>query len=213
VVDPAGAPPSAAPTRADSAPGVSDSASRPAPAWLLWGLATAVLVADFWTKRWVLDALAPVGTLPVIGDLVRFSYVRNSGVAFGLFADRGMPFGWVSLVALGIVLWLAFRPSARRWPRPVALGLILGGATGNMIDRVRWGSVVDFIDVGFGTFRWWVFNVADSAITVGVVLWAVHALFARPVPSPPASAPAPQVAAPGPVPIAEARARDDARGA
>jgi signal peptidase II len=189
----------------------------PAPPWLLWGVAAAVLVVDFFTKRWVLESLAPIGTMQVLGDFVRFSYVRNSGVAFGLFADRGVPFGWVSVVALVLVLWLATRPSARSWPRPIALGLILGGAIGNMIDRVRWGSVVDFIDIGFGSLRWWVFNVADSAISVGVVLWAAHTLLARPTPKAP-SAPSPEAEAnsegpPSAIAFPKAHARDDARGA
>jgi signal peptidase II len=115
----------------------------------------------------------------VVGDLLRFTYVRNPGVAFGLFADRGGSLGWLSVIALVAVLWLAVRTPSKAWPRTVALGLILGGALGNLYDRLRWGSVVDFIDVGIGSHRFWTFNVADSAITVGVIVWAAHLLWGR----------------------------------
>ena len=151
--------------------------SRPAPAWLLWSLAAGVFVLDRAAKRWVIDALALTHTRDIVGDFLRFSYVRNPGVAFGLFADHGLPLGWISLVALAAVLWLALRAPVRAWPRAVALGLILGGAVGNLYDRLRWGSVLDFIDVGIGSHRFWTFNVADAAISVGVVLWAAHLLW------------------------------------
>ena len=151
--------------------------TRQAPAWLLWLLAAGVFVLDRLAKKWVLAALATEHTKDVLGDLLRFTYVRNPGVAFGLFAGHGLSLGWLSLIALAAVLWLAVRTPVRAWPRTVALGLILGGALGNLYDRLRWGSVVDFIDVGLGSHRFWTFNVADSAITVGVVVWAAYLLF------------------------------------
>ena len=151
--------------------------TRQAPAWLLWPLAAGVFVLDRLAKLWVLDALATEHTKDVLGDFLRFTYVRNPGVAFGLFAGHGLSLGWLSLIALAAVLWLAVRAPSRAWPRAVALGLILGGAIGNLFDRLRWGSVVDFIDVGIGPHRFWTFNVADSAITVGVVVWAASLLW------------------------------------
>ena len=151
--------------------------TRQAPAWLLWLLAAGVFVLDRLAKKWVLAALATEHTKDVLGDFLRFTYVRNPGVAFGLFAGHGLSLGWLSLIALAAVLWLAVRTPVRAWPRTVALGLILGGALGNLYDRLRWGSVVDFIDVGLGPHRFWTFNVADSAITVGVVVWAAFLLF------------------------------------
>ena len=144
------------------------------PKWALWGLAVFVVALDWVTKRWALTVLSQREPIDVIGDLVRFTFTRNTGVAFGLFADLHLPLGWVSLAALVVVLWLAFRSGGADWLRSVSLGLILGGAVGNLIDRVRWGSVVDFIDVGIGELRWPVFNVADSAITIGVCLWALR---------------------------------------
>jgi signal peptidase II len=154
--------------------------SRRAPAWFLWTLAGAVFLCDWLSKRWVLGAFSEVHTREILGDFVRFSFVRNTGVAFGLFSGGGLRLSWVSLVALVAVLWLAFRPTSRRWPHAVSLGLILGGAVGNLFDRLRYGSVIDFIDVGVGGLRWWVFNLADAAITVGVLLWAAEILLARP---------------------------------
>jgi signal peptidase II len=151
-----------------------------APAWFLWSLAGAVFLGDWLTKRWVVDALSTVHSRDILGDFVRFSYVRNRGAAFGLFAERGWPLTWVNVAALAVVLWMVFRPVARRWPYAVSLGLILGGAVGNLFDRLRWGSVVDFVDVGIGGARFWVFNLADSAISVGVALWAVLLVFSPP---------------------------------
>ncbi|HEV8479246.1 MAG TPA: signal peptidase II [Candidatus Eisenbacteria bacterium] len=149
---------------------------RQAPAWLLWLLAAGVFVLDRLAKHWVLGALATAHTKDVLGDFLRFTYVRNPGVAFGLFAGHGLSLGWLSLIALAAVVWLALRTKSAGWPRTVALGLILGGAAGNLYDRLRWGSVVDFIDVGLGPHRFWTFNVADSAITVGVIVWAAALL-------------------------------------
>lgn len=154
--------------------------TRRVPVWLLWAVAAAVLVLDFITKHWALSSLAHSASRAVLGDFLRFTITKNTGVAFGLLADQKLPLGWISVIALIAVLWLAFRPSARVLPRAFALGLILGGAVGNLIDRVRWGSVVDFIDVGIGTLRWPVFNIADSAITVGVVIWSLQLLFSNP---------------------------------
>jgi len=156
--------------------------SHRAPAGFLWTLAGAVFLCDWLSKRWVLGAFADVHTREILGDFLRFSYVRNTGVAFGLLPGGGIRLSWVSLVALAAVLWLAFRPTSRRWTHAVSLGLILGGALGNLFDRLRYGSVVDFIDVGVGGLRWWVFNLADAAITVGVLLWAAEILLARPRP-------------------------------
>jgi signal peptidase II len=168
---------------------------RQAPVWLVWFLAAGVFVCDRLAKVWVMDVLAATHTREVLGDFLRFTYVRNPGVAFGLFADHGLPLGWISIVALAAVLWLALRAPVRAWPRSVALGLILGGAAGNLYDRLRYGSVLDFIDVGIGPHRFWTFNVADAAISVGVVVWAAHLLWGRPEEHAPAPEPGPDATA------------------
>jgi signal peptidase II len=145
---------------------------------LLFGVAGLVLALDQWTKRWATDALAYREPVRVIGDLVRFTYTRNSGVAFGLGAGLPFPYAVFSIVAVGVILWLFLRHRTHTLPRQFSLALILGGALGNLVDRLTSGEVVDFILVGWRQWYWPVFNVADSAVTVGVILfgltWASH---------------------------------------
>lgn len=144
--------------------------------WAVWGLALLVFVLDRVTKAWAEQVLAPVGTMPLFGEWLRFTYVRNTGVAFGLGAGKALPLVAITLVALAMVGALAFSARSRTWPRSIALGLIIGGAAGNLLDRARWGSVIDFVDFGFRHNWWPVFNAADSAITVGVILFALTLL-------------------------------------
>jgi signal peptidase II len=136
-------------------------------------LAIAILMLDQWTKRWATLRLAGERPIHVIGDLVQFTYTRNSGVAFGLGAGTHFPY-WVfsGLAAIGIVVMLARRPELPLLKR-VALSLVLGGALGNLIDRVRFGEVVDFILLSWRQWQFPVFNVADSAVSIGVALFAL----------------------------------------
>ncbi len=141
------------------------------PAWLAYGLALAVIVVDQIVKAWVLNdlQLGDGRVVPVFGPL-QFALVRNQGVSFGLFqgsdVGRWLLSAFSLAVSIGLAVW-ALRLDKRL--TGVAVGLVMGGALGNMIDRVRLGSVVDFVDVHRLYFPW-VFNVADSAITVGVIL-------------------------------------------
>jgi signal peptidase II len=136
-------------------------------------VAAAVLVLDFATKAWATSALQFSPPRRLLGDLVRLTYVRNSGVAFGIGAGLPFPYYLFSLAAIAAILYIVFRRPEQGSVRLFALSLILGGAVGNLVDRLRAGEVVDFIDVGWGHLRWPVFNVADSAVTVGVVLFAL----------------------------------------
>ncbi len=145
----------------------------------MWVVGLFVFALDRVTKAWAVAELAHVHTRPLIDDWVRLTYVRNTGVAFGLGAGKGIPFAAVSVVALLLVLFLALQEKSRTWPRSLALGLILGGAAGNLVDRVRWGSVIDFIDLGYRENWWPVFNAADSAITIGVILFAATLVFGK----------------------------------
>jgi len=147
--------------------------------WAVWPLAALVFALDRWTKAWAVRDLAPVGSRPLLGEWFRLTYVRNTGVAFGLGAGHGLPFAAITLVALALVVALALSPRSRTWPRSIALGLIVGGAAGNLLDRMRWGSVIDFIDFGLRENWFPVFNAADSAITVGVFLFALTLLGER----------------------------------
>ena len=143
----------------------------PLPALL--ALAGAVLALDLWTKQWATRTLAGGPPVPVIGELVRFTYVRNSGIAFGLGAGLPFPYYVFSIAAVLAILVLFLRGRVHGTGRRVALALILGGALGNLVDRLTTGLVVDFIDVGWGRWHWPVFNVADSAVSIGVVLFAL----------------------------------------
>jgi signal peptidase II len=145
--------------------------------WALFlGIAALVLIIDQVSKRLVLRNLSlgeEWNPIPFLRPLVSVTHVTNTGAAFGLFKDHGTLFAFVAiLVVVGILIFYRFSPSDETWLR-VSLGLQLGGALGNLWDRVRLGSVVDFID-----FKIWpVFNLADTAIVVGVAILAFYLLF------------------------------------
>src|SRR5437016_5245010 len=147
---------------------------------LFLGLAVLVVLLDQTTKRLAEERLERAGVrslpLPIIGDYLRFTYVENRGAAFGLLQDQTTFFVFVGILVVGVIA-----ASYRYLPRSgfrlhLALGLQLGGAIGNLIDRIRQGYVVDFVDFGYHSNWWPVFNVADSAIVVGVALLALNAL-------------------------------------
>ncbi len=137
------------------------------------GIATAVVtfVADQLSKLWILFVVRLEDTGPwQILPFAEFVMVWNRGISYGLF-QQSSSFGRWALVALSIAaaIWLSFwlRRSVRRI-EAMALGLIIGGALGNVIDRIAYGAVADFVHLHWGTFSWYVFNIADAAIVVGV---------------------------------------------
>ena len=145
-------------------------------------IAGAVLALDQVTKYVVLARLVPGAPVVVLDDLLNLTLVRNPGLAFGVLAGVPLAWRWVvatlSIAALLVLGRLALRMlPASGWLGRLSLGLIFGGAIGNLIDRARWGSVVDFIDVYWKSYHWPAFNVADSSISVGVTLLALQ-LFA-----------------------------------
>ena len=141
---------------------------------LLAGVAVFVVALDRWTKHWATVSLSTGEPVRLIGDYVRFTYTRNSGVAFGIGQGTGFPYYVFSLVAIVVILWMFARGRAGDDSvRRLSLALILGGAIGNLVDRVVSGEVVDFIEVGIPQWHWPVFNVADSAVTAGVLLFAL----------------------------------------
>jgi signal peptidase II len=138
-------------------------------------LAVLVLLADQATKSLVRANLAPGQSLPVapwLTPVLQITYVTNTGAAFGLFPDWSQILIAVAVIVIVALVWYYFQLPDGQWLMHVALGLQLGGASGNLIDRLRFGgSVVDFIDLNFWPLRRWpVFNVADSSIVVGVAL-------------------------------------------
>ncbi len=121
-------------------------------------------------------------TITVIPNFFQLTYIGNRGAAFGIMAGSFFPFQQVLLVLLSFTAIVLILVSSRQWPRDwrvrLSLGLILGGAFGNLLDRLRLsGQVVDFLDFGCGSWRWYIFNVADSAITVGICLVVVYFMF------------------------------------
>jgi signal peptidase II len=149
-------------------------------AFYLW-IGALVVALDQATKAVVDRFMGLHETREVIDGLVRLTYVRNRGAAFGVLSDAELPyqaflFAAVSLLALFAIGVYAWRlPAHSRLPR-LALALIIGGALGNLIDRVRLGYVIDFVDVYWRTHHWPAFNVADSCISIGVCLLVVDML-------------------------------------
>ncbi|MGI6703097.1 MAG: signal peptidase II [Clostridia bacterium] len=133
---------------------------------MTWIVVIAVLVADRVTKFLCLQYLVPLGTVPVINGVFHLTYVENTGAAFGMLQGKNWFFiPAVILVSIVLVYLIWSMKDASRYMR-ISLALILGGAIGNLIDRLWLGYVVDFLD-----FRVWpVFNVADSCVVVGAVL-------------------------------------------
>ena len=151
-------------------------------AYLLLGL--AVLVLDQWSKWWIETRMAYGDVIQIVPGLVDFIRVDNTGVAFGLFAAGSSALGVAALAALGLAGFglLAYYFARTPPEEPLlltALALILGGAVGNLADRLASGAVTDFVDVYVGSWHWYTFNVADSGITVGVVLMTWEMLFGR----------------------------------
>ena len=150
----------------------------------VFALAGAVVALDQVAKVMVLDRL-PLGVpVHLIDDLVSFTLVMNPGLAFGLLGTVPRAWRWMvaalSLVALAVLARVALRVLPAGGPiGRVAIGLIFGGAVGNLIDRARFGAVVDFVDVHWRGWHWPAFNVADSAITVGVALLALRLITDR----------------------------------
>ncbi|MBV8602238.1 MAG: signal peptidase II [Candidatus Eremiobacteraeota bacterium] len=137
-----------------------------------WSSALVVLIADQLTKSFVLHTFLPNESKIAIPHVLWWTFVQNTRGAFGLFGDSAALLILMALVVLGI-FWFAFRDLARRsFLVRLAFGAIVGGAVGNIVDRVHYHYVVDFIDL-----RWWpVFNVADSCITIGVALLVLASL-------------------------------------
>ncbi|HET8727136.1 MAG TPA: signal peptidase II [Alphaproteobacteria bacterium] len=144
-------------------------------------VAAVVLVADQVTKWVILDlVMAPPRTIEVT-PFFNLVMVWNRGVSFGMFANEADMMRWVLIaVAAAItVVMLVWLKRADRGFVAVALGLIIGGAVGNVVDRLRFGAVADFLDLHLMGYHWPAFNVADAGITIGVALLVIDSLFGR----------------------------------
>lgn len=168
-----------------------DASATPAPSfWFLAVVSLVSLAADLGSKAWAKGALEDPKvyggkTIRVIGDHVAFIFAKNRGGAWGLLQDESeavrRPFFFVvSLAAIVFIVTLYRRVTPQQTALKWGLPLVLGGALGNLVDRIRYGYVVDFIDVHVtSTFRWPTFNIADIAIVVGVGLMAIDMFTSR----------------------------------
>ena len=150
---------------------------------ILWVvIAGTVFVLDQVTKAAV-DRLIPERTtIPVLPHFLNLIHTKNAGAVFGVFSDS--PAAWktvllivVSSLLLGMIIAVMWRNQQLRWETGVGLALILGGALSNLFDRVRFGRVVDFIDVYFRSYHWYTFNLADASIVVGAAFLVIELLF------------------------------------
>ena len=144
------------------------------------GIVVIIVVLDQVTKLWIDASMALHASFPVIDGFFNITYVRNPGAAFGFLAGaapvfRTLFFLAVTVAAIVLILYYLYKTPSRGPFLTISLALILSGALGNMIDRVRLGEVIDFLDVYIGTTHWPAFNVADSAICVGaaIMFWVM----------------------------------------
>lgn len=133
------------------------------------GIALVVVMLDQLTKAWLVANVAQGEVRSVLGESIRLVYHQNSGALFGLFRDQAIVFGLISIGVVGLIVGYHAR-SGRSLYLSIALGFLLGGAIGNLVDRLRLGYVVDFVDIGIGNLRFYTFNVADSAISTAILL-------------------------------------------
>lgn len=157
----------------------------PEPGGLYWRFALALIAIDQIVKAAVRAAVPLYETKPLVAGMVDLVHVRNEGVAFGLLNDLDMRYKWflTTALAMSALIGIAYYAHhVRREERLARLGLsmILGGAIGNLIDRAVHGYVLDFMDVYFGTWHFWAFNVADASISIGAVLVFADLLLVRP---------------------------------
>lgn len=150
-------------------------------------VALLVVLFDRWTKRLVAAHIAMYTHIQIIPGVFRLTHTENTGAAFSLFADS--PSHWKTTLLIGFSIVAMIVVSVLLWKQPglfsmtgIAFSLILGGAVGNLWDRVASGRVIDFLDCYYKQYHWPVFNLADSAIVIGASLLVLEILLARPKP-------------------------------
>ena len=143
----------------------------------LLGIIVAIIALDQWSKWAIKTSFNLYQSEPVIQDLLHFTYVTNDGMAFGLSFPGGKHLLLVMTILLtGFIIGFLWKEREGHPLVKYGLALILSGAIGNLIDRLLYGKVVDFLDLMIGDFHWYIFNVADSSVTIGMVLFIVHSI-------------------------------------
>lgn len=137
--------------------------------------AAIVFAADRLTKYFIINSLEPWQSIKVIPDIFHITLVLNNGAAFGLFRNCAIFFTVFSFAAIALIMLIVTRVQRISTPLSISLALILGGAAGNLVDRLKFGLVIDFLD-----FRIWpVFNIADTAISIGIAILAFTLIFKK----------------------------------
>lgn len=147
-------------------------------AWVVLVVATIIITLDQLTKEWVRMNIPKYGSMipiPALGEYFVFEHVDNYGAAFGILQNQGMLFVVIAIVvAIAILVYVRYLPTEHNFVR-VLLGLQLGGAVGNLIDRINQGFVTDFVKMGVpGVYYWPNYNIADSSIVVGVIALGIY---------------------------------------
>ena len=142
-----------------------------------------IVLVDQLSKIWIKNNMLIYETRNIFGDILRFTYVRNPGIAFGIsVGDYTVILVILSIFATLFVFYLHWNERKNHPLLSYGLAFILGGAIGNLIDRLsvlfvaEYKGVVDFIDIGTSSYRWYTFNIADTAVTIGMILYILHGL-------------------------------------
>jgi len=137
---------------------------------LYFAVAALVVILDQASKRIVWELFKYGGGVEIIDGFFRITLSKNKGAVFGILSNTKHILLFVTIISIGVLVFFAYRMRYAPVNKRVYLGLILGGAFGNLIDRIAAGEVLDFLDMGFGAYRWPTYNVADIAVTIGAVL-------------------------------------------
>ena len=141
----------------------------------------AIIALDQWSKWAIKTSFNLYQSKPVIQDLLHFTYVTNDGMAFGLSFPGGKHVLLIMTILLtGFIVGFLWKEKDGHPLIKYGLALILGGAIGNLIDRLLYGKVVDFLDLMIGNFHWYIFNIADSSVTIGMILFIIHSIYIEP---------------------------------
>ena len=144
----------------------------------IYGLIVVIVALDQWSKWAIKTSFNLYQSKPVIQDLLHFTYVTNDGMAFGLSFPGGKHVLLIMTILLtGFIAGFLWKEKNGHPLIKYGLALILSGAIGNLIDRLLYGKVVDFLDLIIGNFHWYIFNIADSSVTIGMILFIIHSIY------------------------------------
>ena len=140
-------------------------------------IAVVMIVIDQWTKYLVIENMTIGESIPIIDNIFYLTSHRNPGAAWGILQGQMWFFYMITLIVVGIIIYYIEHYAKTNRLLGISLGLVLGGAIGNLIDRVRFQEVVDFVDVYIFSYDYPIFNVADSSLVIGVILIGIITLF------------------------------------